>query len=231
MNEQELMKAILEKSAGSVKFEEKNRLAEFDNFNKKNELVEFINEILYQHNVRDRIKPEHIRFYADFIGNILGVNDKKLSKIIFDKYFPKPKRQTYYHYTSFKAASKIIESNILKLFNLNKRFDDEEFTKFYEEHGMEGYKEGGTVLGIDCSNKSIMSEIFYMSLTGCGNGSLYSTLWKDFGDNGEGVRLEFEIEPKTDDFREVYYSSHQDKENVPLLKQLFSDILNKYNKP
>ena len=231
MNEQEFIKAVVEKVNNMNDFDKRNMLAEQDNINKIEELVEFINSILTKHKIDKKINKKHIRFYAGFIGNILKIEDKKLSHIIFDHYFPIPEKNTYYHYTSFENAKNIVESQKLRLYNLNKRFDDGEFTTFYEEHGMDGYKNGETVLGIDCSNKSIMSEIFYMSLTGAGTGSLYNSLWKDFGENGEGVRLEFSVNPKTNDFREVYYSKHNKANNIPLLKQLFQDIQAKYSKP
>lgn len=212
-------------------FEEKERLANEDNRYRLGELIDIINGVFQSHNVQERINHSHIKFYSGFIGNILGINDKKLSQIILDHYFPKPAIPSYYHYTSFENAVNIIASNKIRLYNLNKRFADDEFITFYEEHGMDGYKKGDVVMGIDCSNKSLMSEIFYMSFTGSGTGSLYNSLWRDFGKDGYGVRLEFEIVPKTEDFREVFYAKNPSPDYKPLLKDLFSQIQSKYSKP
>jgi hypothetical protein len=112
-----------------------------------------------------------------------------------------------------------------------KRFKDGEFTEFYTDHGMDGYKNGGEVLGIDCSEKSIMSEIYIFSLTSEGFDFEGQSKWNDFGDYGRGFRVEFEIKSKHNDFREVYYSGKHSLKNIPLLKDLFTKIENKYKLP
>jgi hypothetical protein len=231
MNEQEYMNGVIEKLNRMSEYEKRNIIAAKLNKDKINELVDFVNSILAKYEVTDTISKEHIRFYADFIGNIIKVSDKKLSHLIFDKYFPIPAGETYYHYTSFNASKSIIGSKKLRLSNLKRRFQHGEFSTFYEEHGMDGYKTGGTVMGVDCSENAIMSEIYFLSLTGSGYGFDTNSLWPDFGENGDGVRLEFKVTPKTSDFREVFYSTHKDKNCIPLLKELFTEIKSKYDVP
>src|SRR5699024_30941 len=134
-------------------------------------------------------------------------------------------------FTTFNAAKSIIATQKLRLSNLRKRFQDGEYSQFYSDHGMDGYKTGGTVLGIDCSEKSIMSEIFFMSLTSSAIDYAGETKWTDFGEDGEGIRIEFEVNAKHNDFREVYYSLHKNQNCIPLLKDLFVEIKDRYGVP
>lgn len=231
MDEQEYMNGIIEKLNRMKEYDKKNIIAAQRNKDNINELVDFVNSIFAKYGVTETVTKQHIRFYADFIGNIIKVSDKKLSHLIFDRYFPKPERETYYHYTSFNAGTSIIGNKKLRLSNLNKRFQHGEFSTFYEEHGMDGYKTGGTVMGVDCSENAIMSEIFFLSLTGSAYDFDINSLWRDFGENGEGVRLEFKVTPKTSDFREVFYSTNKDKNCVPLLKELFTETKSKFGVP
>ena len=231
MDKDDVVKNALVWSKKMNAYEERERLSNIANAEKLDELVDLVNHILEDHKIIERINHNHIKFHSDYIGNISKVSDKKLSHIILNHYFPKPNKTSYYHYTSYKNAINIIETNKIHLYNLNKRFADGEFITFYDEHGMDGYKNGGMVFGIDCSNQAIMSEIYYISLTGAGTGTLYNSLWKDFGKDGDGVRLEFKISPKTEDFREAFYSKGPTTSYKPLLHDLFSKIQSKYNLP
>ena len=166
MDENEFMDNLKDKFARMDEYNKKQLIADKRNKTELQELVDFVNSIFAKYEITDRITTQHIRFNADFIGNIIKVDDKKLSQIIFDKYFPNPNRQSYYHYTSFGAFKSIIQNKKLRLSNLNKRFSDGEFSTFYEEHGIDGYKKGGVTLGVDFSEKEIMSKIYFISLTG-----------------------------------------------------------------
>ncbi len=232
MDENEFMKAIQEKMNKMIEYDKKTTEANLKNRNEISDLVDKVNILLTKHQVADMIDSSHIRFYEDFIGNILApVKDKKLSHLVFNKYFPCPKLNAYYHFTSFEAAKNIISTQKLRLSNLRKRFRYEEYSEFYSDHGMDGYKVGGTVLGIDCSEKSIMSEIFFLSLTSSGIDDSGQTKWTDFGEGGYGVRLELEVNAKHNDFREVFYSLYKNANCIPLLKDLFVEIKDSYGKP
>ena len=227
MDEKELM----DKMNRMNEYDKKKLIADKKNETELQELVDFVNSIFAKYEITDRITTQHIRFNAEFIGNIIKVDDKKLSQIIFDKYFPKPNRLSYYHYTSFEASKSIIENKKLRLSNLNKRFNDGEFSTFYDEHGMDGYKKGGVTLGVDFSEKAIMSKIYFISLTGSGYNLGDNNLWRDFGDDGNGVRLEFKVTPKTLDFREIFYSTPKVQNSLPMLKELFAEVKAKYGLP
>lgn len=54
--------------------------------------------------------------------------------------------------------------------------------------------------------------------------------WELFGDSGAGCRLTIEVEPKHNDFREVYYSKGHTK--AILLVKVLSDLIEaRYQKP
>jgi len=232
MDENEFLKSVQEKLEKMNEYESKTRIANLKNRNEIADLIKLVNDTLAKNLVADTISNLHIRFYADFIGNIIPpIKDKKLSNLIFDTYFPTPALQSYYHFTSFNATKSIISTQKLRLSNLRKRFQDGEYSEFYSDHGMDGYKTGGRVLGIDCSEKSIMSEIFFLSLSSSGIDYSGQTKWTDFGEDGEGMRLEFEVTAKHNDFREVYYSLHKNQNCIPLLKDLFTEIKDKYGVP
>ncbi len=231
MDNAEYMRSIKERLERLNAYDERNLVAERRNKDELDDLVKRVNNLFAKHKVAGTISRDHIRFNADYIGNIFKVEDKSLSHIIFDHYFPQPNRTSYYHFTNLSAFGSMLAKKKLRLSNLNKRFADGEFTTFYEEHGMDGYRTGGNVLGIDTSQEAIMSEIFFMSLTGSGYSYGDDSFWNDFGDHGNGVRLEFRVTPKTRDFREVFYSSKGHPASLPLLKELFSEIKDAYGVP
>lgn len=232
MDENEFLKSVQEKFKRMDEYDRKTGIANLKNRNEIANLIKLVNDSLAKHKVADTISHSHIRFYAAFIGNIIPpIKDKKLSHLIFDTYFPTPALQSYYHFTSFNAAKNIISTKKLRLSNLRKRFKDGEYSEFYSDHGMDSYKTGGTVLGINFSEKSIMSEIFFLSLSSSGIDYSGQTKWADFGEGGEGIRLEFKVTAKHNDFREVYYSLHRNQNCIPLLKDLFTEIKDTYGVP
>lgn len=231
MNEKDLMYGIKDKMNRMNEYDKRKLEADKKNKTELQGLVDLVNSVFANHQIEDRITSDHIRFNANFIGNIIKVDDKKLSQIIFDTYFPKPDLKSYFHYTSFNAFKNILEQKKIRLSNLNKRFNDGEFSTFYEEHGMDGYRKGGVTLGVDYSEKAIMSKIYFLSLTGSGHNFGDNNLWSDFGDDGYGVRLEFKVTPKTLDFRKIFYSTPKVLNSLPMLKELFEKVKSKYELP
>lgn len=209
----------------------RRKAADLQNANELDKLVELVNDTLAEFQIADRIDKTHIRFYGDFIGNILPpVLDKKLSHIIFEHSFPKPNLKQYYHFTNYNAALSILGSGKLRLSNLRRRFKDGEFEEFYSHHGITGYKSDRTTFGISYSEKDIMSEIFFLSLSGMAIDMAGDNKWELFGDSGAGCRLTIEVEPKHNDFREVYYSKGHTKA-ILLVKVLSDRIEARYQKP
>lgn len=226
------LEEIRKREERMAKHDKRQQKAIIQNKTEINDLVETVNSILAEYKITERITKKHIRFYADFIGNItLPINDKKLSEIIFDHYFPTPPQKTYYHFTSFEACRSIIDSGKIRLSNLLKRFNDGEFSEFYRDHNIDGYQAGGNVFGIDIGEKAVMSEIFFLSMTSSPFDFPGDKKWEDFGDSGRGLRISLELKAKHSDFREVYYSGNRSGNHIPLLKSLETTIQAKYHKP
>jgi hypothetical protein len=224
-------KIFQEKMAKLEEHDRKKVIAEQLNRDELDGLVALVNSILAKHKVPRCITRDHIRFDAGYIGNILDIEDKLLSHLIYDHYFPRADRASYYHYTSWSAFKSIVQSKKIRLSNLNKRFTQGEFTTFYREHGMDGYRAKEAVMGIDTHDEAIMADIFFISLSGTGHSMRDDSLWNDFGDGGAGVRLEFTIDPQTTDFRRVFYATPREAQPLTLLKDLFAEVLAKYDMP
>lgn len=225
----EQLKSIKDSFDRMDRYDARLKIAEKLNREKINELVDLINKILKRNNVNEFIDKSHIKFHADYIGNITYIKDKKLSEIIFNAIYPKPSLKLYSHYTTFKGACSILTNKELWLFNLIKNFDAEEFRLFYEEHKITGYRDLQDTFGIRTDYRSLMAEQFSLCLTSEINNS--PTLWNYFGYGGTGIKLTFEIESKIPDFREVYYSDKNNPKQIPLLEDLFKSIWDKYDYP
>lgn len=225
----EQIQAIKDKLDRMNLYDERLRIAEPLNKTRIDELVNCVNEIFSRNQIQERIDKKHIRFNADFIGNIVKISDKKLSEIIFETIYPTPKQKLFSHYTNFNAACSILSNKELWLFNLIKNFDAGEFKLFYEAHNITGYRDLTTTFGIRTDYRSIMGQIFSLCLTSETNSS--PQMWDYFGYGGTGIKLTFEIESKIPDFREVYYSDKNKPQKVPLLADLFNTIDKTFNYP
>ena len=184
-----------------------------------------VNTILAKHGIIETIDKSQIRFNADYIGNIININDKKLSELIFEKIYPTPDINIFSHYTKFDNGFSIIDKSEFRLFNLLKNFKYDEFSLFYKKHSIKGYEQYSNSFGISTGYKKIMSEIFALSLTSEENTA--PELWDFFADKGTGIKLTFEIKSHIPDFRQVYYSDKP----IDLLKDLFDNIYNTYHFP
>ena len=142
-------------------FDELEKQSIKENITLIDELVRDVNTVLTDFTIEEKINNFHIRFNPQSIGNI-GIEDIKLSEIIFDYCFPNIQNQnTYYHYTTLENAESIIRNKEIWMYNLNKRFYHDEFRAFYQDHNILGYENNGEKY----NNKTIMSNIFYFSLT------------------------------------------------------------------
>lgn len=132
-------------------------------------------------------------------------SSRKLSNILFDIYYPKPTEKYFFHYTKVSALRRILKGEI-KLNPLINNENYNEFRSFYEDHDILGYFKNKDYDG-QLMKDSLMKETFAFSLASKENFPAESekSLWNSFGDNGFGVRIEFEIETKHPDFRRIYY--------------------------
>jgi hypothetical protein len=130
---------------------------------------------------------------------------KKLSNCLFDIYYPKVTDSCFYHFTKISALRQILKGEIkLNPLIVNENYD--EFRTFYIDHDLLGYFKNKDYDG-QLMKDSIMKETFSLSLASKTDLSAESEnrLWSSFGDNGYGVRIEFEIETKHPDFRKIFY--------------------------
>lgn len=162
--------------------------------------------------------------------NVKFYQTSKLSKILFDIYYPIPDEKLFYHYTKISALRHILKGN-LKLNSLIKNENYEEFKTFYTDHNILGYFENLDDDGTDM-NDSLMKEIytFCMASKSNLNAENENRLWHSFGDNNNGVRIEFEIETNHCDFRKIYYKDINFNKKNLLINELNLAIANNYNR-
>lgn len=223
----EQIKSIKDKIDSMLRYDEQLRIAKQNNLEKLDELVSVVNTILKKNSINETIDKTQIKFYADYIGNISNIEDKKLSEIIFNAIYPKPLLDKYSHYTTFNGACSILKNKEFWIFNLIKNFDDEEFRLFYEQHNITGYRDLSETFGIKTDYRSLMAEQFSLCLTSENNAS--PSLWNYFGYKGTGIKLTFEIDSHIPDFREVYYSNKNNPTQIKLISELSQTIADKYN--
>lgn len=208
------------------------------------EAAKCINTIFKKYGIVEEILPEEICFTdqslggkifvqsRDIVGDetILTFNrNRRLSEIIFSKYFPEPSNSTFFHFTSFHNAKSIIEKKELWLFNLIKRSGENEYVHFFDDHNLKGLDSKKASDGTNMY-RSILKEIFYISFAHSKslNDSSSERLWRNFGDKGCGLRLEFSITPIKDVFRHMFYKS--DIQLDLLINEISEAIRGKFNR-
>ena len=157
-------------------------------------------------------------------------SNNKISKILFDIYYPKAEEASYYHYTKISALKHILKGQLkLKPLISNENYD--EFRTFYEDHNILGYfhnKDYDGTLMKDALMKDIY--IFCMaSKTGLEEEN-EDALWRSFADNGGGVRIEFEVKTKHPDFRKIFYKDKEFDKRDLVINRLQSITKNLYER-
>jgi hypothetical protein len=154
----------------------------------------------------------------------------ELSRIIFDAYYPEPQGTTFYHYTSLSALRGILKRE-LKMNSLMKHYGDDEFRSFYKDHDITGYEVNVDDNGI-LMQDVIMGQIYAMcfampeGLTDASD----SALWRSFADNGQGVKIQFNIKTNHPDFRKIFYRRKNIDKNQLLFNMINSAIKSKFNR-
>lgn len=221
-------------------------MADTDKLNTNiSDAVTTINNVFQKFGIQDTVTSNDIEFSKLFLSNkTYLVRDKeldcklilrktRLSEIIFDHYYPKPVKTTFYHFTTYSNFISIIKNQELWLFNLMKRFWEGEFRLFYKDHGLVGYETSTDDNGV-IMEQSLMQQTFYTSFARTSNIPLIDEkhLWQSFGEKGLGVRIEFEITPKGTytDFRNVFYKQDNNQNQDLLINKLVSEVSTKYNR-
>jgi hypothetical protein len=217
------------------------------------EAADIINNILVENGVPGVIEPEDIEFDAHYLVNrhyttednltsnvdseghevfksVTMHRRSKLSKIIFDAYYPTPQGTTFYHYTSLSGLRGILKRE-LKISSLMKNYNDDEFRSFYKDHDITGYEVNVDDDGV-LMQESIMRQTYAMcfAIPDGLTEAQEDALWRSFADNGQGVKIHFKIETKHPDFRKIFYRhKHVEKKDL-LFNKLNNAIQNKFNR-
>lgn len=155
---------------------------------------------------------------------------RKLSKILFDIYYPQVTQGHYYHYTKLSAFRHIVRGE-LKLKPLITNENYHEFRTFYEDHNILGYFHNkdydGTVM-----KDALMKEIYTFCLASKQglNEENERSLWSSFSDNGHGVRIDFGINTNHPDFRQIFYFEKRLNKKDLVINRLQSVVKNLYDR-
>lgn len=216
-------------------------MAETNRLNSRiSEAVEAINQIFSEYGIEQKITKNDIKFTDSFLTNnhytekvdietTLFKSLRRLSQIIFEHYYPKPKGNKFFHYTTVSALKGILK-NELKLKPLIKNENYSEFKLFYQDHNLEGYTRNIDERGI-LMERVLMEQCFAICFASPIDLTQHKdkTLWSSFADNGGGVRIEFQIDTQHPDFRQIFYHKNLDKGKL-LLNRLAKDTLEKFNR-
>lgn len=173
------------------------------------------------------ITKQDVRFRLQFIGD-WGLSGSSLAQGLFNTFFPRANLQTYSHYRSLSGFEKIVKNKKLRFYSLVKNFSLE-FQQFYFDHDMDGYfKKIHTPTGKPYI-EYLMSELFSLCLTGDVNKETTNYCWTNFSKGGHGVKLIFEINSISPDFRKIMYRERRTG-FIPSIKNLNQYFLNKYNR-
>lgn len=147
----------------------------------------------------------------------VGMTGNSLAKAIWNAAFPRAQSGVYYHFTSLCSLKEIALSGILRLYNLHKRYSNDEFRTLCRDNDLTGYHDPGSAAPGADFHRELMDHLFYTSLVDDTKKDS-ALLWDSFGDNGKGVRLALEVHvDHYDGFRRV---SYQTPAGLPVLKAL-----------
>ena len=139
-----------------------------------------------------------------------------LGQFFFGNFFPQNSGPEYHHFTPPESFRGIIASGKIRLSAVLKRFSEEEFRPFYDDHEIDGYKkrlEAGVPM-----EQRFVRDTFFWSLTSPNlDAREEQNMWDCFAGQ-DGVRLVFSITDVHTDLRRVYYPTGT--KNIPLLKQM-----------
>lgn len=187
-------------------------------------IVKEISAIFAEHGVECELAPEDLSIGEKCVGDFTKTHPR-ISDQIYTAVFPKAPSGVYSHYTTYGSFKSIFRTGTLRLYNLHKRFGSGEFRTFCRDHNLTGYlrtegpdQEAGLY-------QDLMDDLFYISVVDQQQPN-EEVLWRRFGSNGKGVRLNLEISADDHfDFRKVFY---QKGVQIPLLQSLRTHFEQKY---
>jgi hypothetical protein len=130
------------------------------------------------------VDPDILIVRPSGVFEITG-NKGALSKQVCDLMYPHQSADDFFHYTDLKGFKGIMGRGALRLTHLTKRMAGESEIRTHAlQHGWEGYRDYADTLAKD---------LFYTSLTQT-DATNEQAMWRDFGENGRGVRLRLRVE-------------------------------------
>jgi hypothetical protein len=191
------------------------------------QLIDAVNDVLARHAVAARIALGDLVVTDTTISDLV-VPDFPLSTAVEAHVFPSVASANVFHFTSRAAAEEILNSNLLRLTNIEKRFADDEIRSFCEAHGLDGYLETDSS-GDPKYRSLLMSNTFYASFTDAAlKPSDEAYFWQTFAP-GDGVRLKFRISATNSDFRRVVYGPSSGQP-IQLLRELSTLAQSQFNR-
>ncbi|MDY0938330.1 hypothetical protein [Pseudomonas viridiflava] len=181
----------------------------------RQDLIENINDILIRHDVAGRITAEDLVITDSLITDS---SKERLSEFIISSIWPSIYSATVYHYTQKGFAESILNTEVLRLSNIGKRYHEGEIVAFCDTHNLTGYlledEEGNPAY-----RKLLVPNTFYASFTD----SNISTeeekrFWQDFA-GSDGARLKIQIEATNPNLRHIYYEKKKGTP-IPLLNEI-----------
>lgn len=222
---EELKQVLIERSNSLANYNILEIQAYKNNKSNIKTLTDIINSIFLKYGVSERITHKQIKFFAQYIGNI-ELKDKKFSEILIDFIYPKPNIEHFAHFTDIVSAINILKSEKLRLYSLQKYTVYEEFEQFYKIHGYDGYEISKTdIFGHSTGYIDLMKDNYIFSLTSQNNNN--ENMWKIFGDEEDGVKINFRIKSVHYDFRKIHYSDKK----IPILDEFDTQIFTNYCLP
>lgn len=190
-------------------------------------IVADINEILSRHGIAEIMQLQDIQVTDKTISDILKPGSK-LSNAITSALWPSINTETVYHYTSREAAEKILETDIFRLTNIERRLNDGEVVTFCETHELNGYLEKDAN-GLPKYRSLLMPQLFYASFTETNlSPDEEEYFWQTFA-TSDGVRLTLKITATNPNFRKILYEPRRG-EPIQLMVDLTSTLRRKYGR-
>jgi hypothetical protein len=167
----------------------------------RNNLVVDINKLLKKFKVSGCITIEDL-VITD--SSVTDTSQEKLSEFIISSIWPSVSSATVYHYTRKASAESILKTDIFRLTNIEKRYNEGEIVAFCKTHKLNGYLDQDSD-GNPAYRKLLMPNTFYASFT---DAELTSEeeeyFWRSFA-GAEGARLKIKIEATNTNLRHIYY--------------------------
>ena len=148
-----------------------------------------------------------------------------LSLFFFENCFPQNPWTEYHHFTKLRAFENIIATRSIHLSAVYKRFKAPEFSTFYNDHEMNGYKKR-IAAGVSMEVGLVKDAFFWSLACGYVDTAEEEKLWDTFAGD-KGVRLVFSIADIHTDFRQIYYRGAT--KNIPVLNAMMG-VANRHDR-